>query len=141
MTGPNTEVSHCLCGSVKITLSTFNPKFSVCHCDTCRTWAGGPLFSLQCGSHVEFEGSDLIKRYDSSPWASRGFCANCGTHLFYQLKKTGDYSISLGLFPNLGGLTMDMQYFSDSRPDYYCFTNQSKEMTTAEIAAYFSSHI
>jgi len=43
------------------------------------------------------------------------------------------------LFPALKDLVMDMQYFSDQRPDYYCFGNQTKEMTAAEIQAYFAS--
>jgi len=44
----------------------------------------------------------------------------------------------VGLFPDLQGLEMVMQYFSDQRPDYYCFSNKSQEMTKAEILAYFS---
>ncbi len=33
---------------------------------------------------------------------------------------------------------MNMQYFSDKRPSYYCFSNQTNEMTEAEIMAYFA---
>ena len=47
----------------------------------------------------------------------------------------------VGMFYNLKGLEMDMQYFSDMRPNYYCFSNTTKEMTTDEIMAYFSSDI
>ena len=47
----------------------------------------------------------------------------------------------VGLFPNLPDLEMDMQYFSDQRPGYYCFSNTTKEMTRAEIMAYFASEI
>jgi hypothetical protein len=47
----------------------------------------------------------------------------------------------VGRFPNLKGLEMEMQYFSDMRPDYYCFSNETKEMTTAEIMAYFSAEV
>lgn len=77
--------------------------------------------------------------YESSSWASRGFCTECGTHLFYKLKASGEYNMSVGLFPNLAGLEMDMQYFIDVRPGYYCFSNQTKEMTAAEIMEYFTS--
>jgi hypothetical protein len=31
-----------------------------------------------------FDGLASVKEYASSPWAIRGFCAQCGTHLFYQ---------------------------------------------------------
>jgi len=85
------------------------------------------------------EGQKHIKAYNSSDWAVRGFCSECGTHLFYQLKKTGAYNMPVGLFKELGGLTMNMQYFSDKRPEHYCFTNETKEMTEAEIMVYFAS--
>ena len=64
---------------------------------------------------------------------------NCGTHLFYRLNRTGSYNIPLGLLPDLENLVMDVQYFSDKRPDYYCFSNQTKEITEAEIMAYMKS--
>jgi len=36
---------------------------------------------------------------------------------------------------------MDMQYFSDKQPEYYNFDKKTKEMTEAEILAYFSSEV
>ncbi|MEX0739031.1 MAG: GFA family protein [Pseudohongiella sp.] len=133
--------ASCLCGSVKITAKQINPRFTVCHCDSCRTWGGAPFFAVQCGTAVDIEGSEKIKLYESSTWASRGFCSDCGTHLFYKLKKSGEYNIPVGMFQNLEGLEMEMQYFSDQRPEYYCFSNETKEMTKAEIMEYFSKHI
>jgi hypothetical protein len=90
---------------------------------------------------VKIEGSDKVKLYDSSSWASRGFCNECGTHLFFKLKQRGEYNIAVGIFKNLASLEMDMQYFSDQRPGYYCFSNKTKEMTKAEIMVYFSKVI
>jgi len=133
--------ASCLCGAVKITAENVNPKFTVCHCQSCRTWGGAPFFAVKCGSKVKIESDDKVKMYKSSSWASRGFCIECGTHLFYKFKETGEYNMPVGLFPNLEGLEMDMQYFSDVRPSYYCFSNETKEMTTAEIMAYFSDKV
>ncbi len=133
--------ASCLCGSVKIDVSNVNPKFTVCHCDTCRNWGGGPFFAVQCGTEVEIKGAENIKEYNSSSWASRGFCSHCGTHLFYKLNKNGSYNLPVGLFTKINNLVMTMQYFSDQRPDYYCFSNQTQEMTEAEIKAYFASEV
>ena len=133
--------TNCLCGSVKITAKEINPKFTVCHCDSCRAWGGGPFFAVKCGTNVEIEGHEKVTMYESSSWASRGFCSACGTHLFYKLKESGDYNMPVGLFQDLEGLEMAMQYFSDQRPDYYCFSNETKEMTKAEIVEYFSAQI
>lgn len=134
------STASCLCGGVKITANDINPKFTVCHCESCRGWGGAPFFAVQCGTNVNIEGEDKVKAYESSPWASRGFCVDCGTHLFYKFKASGDYNIPVGLFKNLDGLEMDMQYFSDSRPNYYCFSNKTKEMTKVEIMEYFAKN-
>lgn len=131
--------TSCLCGTVKISVEDLNPHFTVCHCETCRTWGGAPFFAVQCGTKVNITGSEKVTVYDSSPWASRGFCSDCGTHLFYRLKKTGEYNMPVGLFPDINGLEMSLQYFSDQRPHYYCFSNETKEMTKSEIMAYFAS--
>ena len=128
--------THCLCGAVTICAKNANPKFTVCHCDTCRAWGGAPFFAIKCGTDISIKGD--VKEYNSSAWASRGFCSQCGTHLFYKFKESGEYNMPVGLFPDLQGLEMVMQYFSDQRPDYYCFSNKSQEMTKAEILAYFS---
>jgi hypothetical protein len=126
---------------VKIKAKSINPNFTVCHCQSCRTWGGAPFFAVKCGTQVKIEGKNKVKMYKSSSWASRGFCLECGTHLFYKFKETGEYNMPVGLFPNLEGLKMDMQYFSDMRPSYYCFTNETNEMTTEEIMAYFADKV
>ena len=133
--------ASCLCGGVKITAQDINHKFTVCHCETCRTWGGAPYLALQCGTNVVFEGDENIKTYDSSSWACRGFCSECGTHIFYKLKKTGEFNMPIGLFQSLQGLEMEMQYFSDQPPDYYCFSNETKQMTKAEIMEYFAGSL
>ncbi len=132
--------SSCLCGAVKIKANSINPKLTVCHCDMCRKWSGGPALALDCGTDVEIAGSEHLKIYDSSDWAERGFCVKCGTHLFYRIKESGEYSIPAGFFPQLKGLKMDMQYFSDQRPNYYCFANKTKEMTAAEVFAKYAGY-
>ncbi len=81
--------STCLCGSVKIKIKNIRPKVLVCHCDMCRKWSGGPALALQCGTEVGMEGMENVHIFDSSAWAERGFCANCGTHLFYRIKDSG----------------------------------------------------
>ncbi|NRB36980.1 MAG: GFA family protein [Pseudomonadales bacterium] len=133
--------TRCLCGAVKITVDKINPEFTVCHCESCRVWSGAPYFAVQCGSAVKIEGQQKVTEYQSSSWASRGFCSDCGTHLFFKMHKSGEYNMPVGLFQHLEGLKMDMQYFSDQRPDYYCFSNETKEMTKAEIMDYFAADI
>ena len=133
--------ASCLCGAVTINATQINPKLTVCHCESCRQWGGGPYFAVRCGTQVEIDGEEHNATYDSSAWATRSFCKSCGSHLFYKLKKTGEYNVSAGLFSRLKELKMDMQYFSDQRPEYYCFSNDTKQMTKAEIMAYFATQV
>lgn len=141
MSESSSAKGSCLCGKVKVVANAVNPKFTVCHCNSCRQWGGGPFFAVQCGTDVEISGAEHITRYTSSEWAKRAFCSSCGTHLFYQLNQTGAYNMPLGLFENVAGAEMSMQYFSDKRPEHYCFANQTAEMTESEIFAYFAEQV
>ena len=138
MTNSVSEESSCLCGSVTIRANYINPKITVCHCEMCRKWGGGPALALHCGTELDIKGREHIHVYNSSEWAERGFCSNCGTHLFYRSKDTGEYSIPAGFFSKLKGLEIEVQYFSDKRPDYYCFANKTKELTEAEVFAIYA---
>lgn len=129
----------CLCGGVKVKAKTLSPHIGVCHCFMCRNWTGGPLFAADCGQAVEFEETDNISTYSSSEWAERGFCNKCGSHLFYRLKGNNQYMMPVGLFPDTIHWKFDHQIFIDEKPNYYCFANNTKEMTGAEVFAEYSN--
>ncbi len=128
---------HCLCGEVRVTARQAGNKVGACHCTMCRRWAGGPFMEIDCGTNIEFDGEDNIAIFDSSDWAERGFCRNCGTHLFYRLKQSGQHMVPVGLFEDDEGLVFDTQVFIDERPAYYEFANQTKNLTGEEIFKMF----
>lgn len=133
--------SQCLCQKVSIQVAEAKPHVDSCHCSMCRKWSGGPLLAIDCGSNVKFEGEDNIKIFDSSEWAERGFCSNCGTHLFYRLKQTNQYIMPAGLFDqldDLGNAEFTTQIFIDEKPRYYDFANPTKMMTGEEVFAAFA---
>ncbi|NNJ94418.1 MAG: GFA family protein, partial [Halobacteria archaeon] len=101
-------------------------------------WGGGPLLAVDCGRDVQFAGEESIGVYASSDWAERGFCARCGSHLFYRLKDSGQYMIPVGLFDEIGAPVLDHQVFIDSKPDWYDFANQTENMTGAEVFALYA---
>ncbi|XUU60198.1 GFA family protein [Erythrobacter sp. HA6-11] len=134
----STKTGKCLCGAVQLTAQEAPDEVGVCHCAMCRRWGGGPFLEIDCGTAVSFTGEDNISTYSSSVWAERGFCRNCGTHLFYRIKETGQSMIPVGLFEDEGGLALDMQVFIDKKPSYYSFSQETKEMTGAEVFAMFT---
>ena len=129
---------RCLFGKVKVTANTMSQAIGACHCSMCRRWSGGPLMAVDCGNDVEFEGQENISVYNSSAWAERGFCLTCGSHLFYRMKQNNKHIIPVGIFENIDGLSFDHQVFIDEKPNYYCFSNQTNDMTGKEIFEKFS---
>lgn len=127
----------CLCGKIAVTTPD-NKTLDACHCGMCRRWGGGPALGVPCGTDVQIEGADNLKVYQSSEWAERAFCGECGTHIFYRLLPTKEYFVPAGLFQD--GITFEFkeQIFIDKKPSYYEFTNQTLNLTEAEIFAKFA---
>lgn len=124
--------AHCLCGAVKVSCKTLKPEIHACHCSMCRKWSGGPLLSVDCGDDVDIEG-DHVGEYDSSAWASRGFCKACGTHLYYKIKQNNQMIMPAGLFGDNLALTFDEQIFIEEKPSYYCFANETTMLTAQQV--------
>lgn len=129
---------RCLCGEIRITAKRLGTNVGACHCGMCRRWGGGPLMAVDCGAEVSFEGEDNVSVFDSSPWAQRGFCKTCGSHLFYRLKESGQYSVPAGLFDEDADFVLDHQVFIDEKPAFYAFANQTNDMTGAEVFAKYA---
>lgn len=121
----------CLCGLVTIT-STDRTSVDVCHCGMCRRWGGGPMFAIEC-EQVEIDGREHVASYRSSDWAERGFCRDCGTHLYYRFLESGSYAVPAGLFQDMQGLELTGQIFIDKKPGYYALANKTSTMTEDEV--------
>ncbi len=122
----------CLCGAVSVEAEETR-NVEACHCGMCRRWGGGPLLAVPGGKDVRFGGEDQIGCFDSSEWAQRGFCKQCGTHLFYKLKPTGEYMLPAGLFQPGTDFDFHGQIFIDKKPAYYEFANQTEMLTEQEV--------
>ena len=132
----------CLCGQVELKFIVEKKEFSVCHCSMCRQWGGGPLMTVDIDSGFEVLAGDAsIGRYNSSEWAERHFCKNCGTHLMYRLKEGGHSNVALGILENSQDYKFSLQIYTDSKPHNYDFANQTKTMTEAEVMAMFAPSV
>lgn len=128
----------CLCGAVSVSATTKSNSIGICHCTMCRKWGGGPLFAAECGGAVDFEGGEHISIFPSSEWAERGFCRNCGTHVFYRLRQGGHYAIPVGLFDSGDEWVLAEQIFIDQKPSFYSFSETTKNLTGEEVFAQYS---
>ncbi|MFT6633388.1 MAG: hypothetical protein ACJAS4_003358 [Bacteriovoracaceae bacterium] len=129
----------CLCKKVKFTFDIKAKHFDSCYCSMCRSWGGGPALSVESSGSIIFEGEENISIYSSSEWAERGFCKNCGGHLFYRLKDKGHNfcNFNLGTLENQEEFNFISQIFIDSKPPNYSFSNQTKNMTEKEVLEAF----
>lgn len=127
----------CLCGSVELEVEMGNAEVAACHCSMCRKWSGGPMMALETSDTLIISGESSVSRYHSSEWADRGFCVNCGTHLFYHLKPNNQYHVPVGLLSVEEEIDFSHQIFIDEKPNYYSFSNETKNMTGAEVFAHF----
>ncbi len=129
----------CLCGATGFSAKKVSNSVGACHCGICRKWGGGPLIAVDCGTDITWRGEEHISVYDSSDWADRGFCKQCGSHLFYRLKANGQYIIPQGLLDGGEGFVFDHQVFIEEKPSLYAFANETKNMTGAELFAQFGA--
>ncbi|MBL1377392.1 GFA family protein [Zobellella iuensis] len=126
----------CLCGSIEVVATDHN-EVGLCHCSLCRRWSGGPMFAVHCGTDVVFSGGQPA-RYRSSDWAERGFCPQCGTHLFYHLLPNDEYILPAGLFQEQD-FSLTNEVFIDEKPPYYELKNDTRKLTGQQVFEQFSA--
>ena len=129
----------CLCSSVHVSTTTTRKAVTACHCKMCQRYGGGPAFGFYVGTDVAIEGVEHITVFDSSEWAERGFCATCGSHIFYRLKEAQTYSLDVGILDDTEGLVFEEQLFIDLKPSFYSFADDTRCLTEAEVFAKYAS--
>ena len=129
--------AKCLCGAVTLSAADASTHLEACHCGMCRKWGGGPLMGMSC-SELDIDGEAHVGVYDSSAWAQRCFCTNCGTHLYYRIKGKPEYFVPAGFYEAAGELEFTEEIFIDEKPAYYAFANETRKMTGAEVFARYA---
>ena len=87
----------CLCGKTKFQAALKNHDVHACHCSMCRQQSSGVLMSIDVEPNsLKFDNQEYLKLFKSSDWGERGFCSECGTSLFGELR-TAAIAISMYL--------------------------------------------
>jgi hypothetical protein len=130
-----TSSGRCLCGAVRFTAEEVETDHHACHCGMCRRWSGGGPFFAAHVRGVVFAGEEKLAIYESSEWARRGFCGACGTTLFYFLKPTQEYMMSVGAFDDQGPFRLAREIFVDHKPPGYALAGEHPRWTEEETLA------
>jgi hypothetical protein len=114
----------CLCGAVRYEIATGESTNvdasslagTYCHCSMCRKATGGGyamLFHVPRDTITWTKGEPKV--YRSSPVATRGFCNECGSPLYYDGDAEPTRSMTVGSLDNPSIFKPDHHYGIESR--------------------------
>jgi hypothetical protein len=114
---------RCLCGAVRFEVRGTPRDVVVCHCGECRRWAG----HVWAASAAPREDVDIVEtgalRWIDSPEsetnARRGFCAECGSSLFWEAPGRDTISFAAGALDEPTGLKTVRHLYTEFAGDYY----------------------
>ncbi len=113
---------RCLCGAVTYAVHGPLRDVFVCHCTECRRWSGYlGAFSATRTEHLvigETRALQWIDSPDSDLHARRGFCADCGSSLFWDSPYRDRVSIAVGTLDRPTGLRFAGHIYTHQAGDY-----------------------
>jgi hypothetical protein len=80
-------VGGCLCGAVRFEAGMPALFCAHCHCEWCRRAHGAAFvtwFGVKEEAFAIVDGEDQLRWFASTPESERGFCARCGTKIFFR---------------------------------------------------------
>ena len=114
---------RCLCGAVAYEVRGPLRDVLVCHCEECRRWHGHVSASAAAKREDlvmrEQRGLRWIDSPRSEAHARRGFCAECGSSLFWDAPGRETISIAAGTLDGQTGLRVASHWYVSQAADYY----------------------
>lgn len=127
---------QCLCGAVSVTMTPARDKLTACHCDMCRRWCSGPFVSIEAAPDPTISGP--AKVIQTSDWAERAHCDECGSSLWYRMTEpAGSHNFAAGLFET-AERPIGLEVWIDKKPSGYAFAGDRRQMTSEELLAFFA---
>lgn len=139
-----TRSGGCLCGAVRFEATLTSLSFGACHCEMCRRWTGSALLGITVPEgNVTWHGGQHIASAQTSAWAERGWCKECGSSLYFKVTMDspykGDIELPIGLLDDANGLTLTNEIYIDHKPDSYAYLGDGrKTMTRQDCVEKFS---
>lgn len=129
---------RCLCGQTTYIGKGAPSAAHACSCDDCRRFCGSAFIG------VDFEALEVsgpVKWFNSSDWGERGSCGECGSALFWRLRRgDGPKVVTIGSLDDASKIApVDKHYFADNMPPAYDYTHKSNRMSREETLALFAS--
>jgi hypothetical protein len=123
----------CQCGAVRYHTTQRLNNAHVCHCRMCQKAMGSffaPLVGFPLESFTWTRGEPSV--FMSSEHVERGFCAKCGTPLFYRNVNNPRIAITIGSLDHPELVTPIIQVGNESRLPYFAALGGLPGETTTE---------
>lgn len=117
---PPEFTGRCLCGAISVAGRWGGEPLRACHCSQCRRWSGH-VWAGAAARDLRIEGP--LRWYRSSPEAERGFCADCGSSLFWRRPGGEGIDVAAGAVDAPTGLRLAGHIFAADRGDYYTISD------------------
>ena len=108
----------CICGAVRFEVTGPLDPIIGCHCEQCRK--GGGHFTVATGAPI---GAITVhgnpRWYEYSPGVERGFCATCGSQMFWRGKDRSRMSLHMGAFDTDTGLLLSAHIYVAEKGAFY----------------------
>jgi len=125
----------CLCGAVRYRVSGALRPIIMCHCTQCRRMTGHVMAATAARlANFQLLADRELKWYDSSNKARRGFCARCGSTLFWAGVGRDYISIAAGSLDDSGGLGIACHIHVADKGDYYEIEDGAKQIADGNFA-------
>ena len=121
----------CLCGAITFSVNQSLDTTDACHCQQCRKWSGHYFASADVKrASITISGEEKLRWYHSSEKVRRGFCAACGSNLFFEPldKQKHDWiGVALGAFDDATQTKLNHHIFVSEKGDYYQLNDGVKQ--------------
>lgn len=120
---------RCLCGAVSFELAPPLRDVFVCHCRQCARWTGYAVAATAVAPEklTLLTGADHLKWYKSSSHAERGFCAACGSSLFWKPEDGTRIAVLAGALDPPTHLAVRAHIFVGDKSDYYAISGDEPQ--------------
>jgi hypothetical protein len=100
------------------------PPPDACHCSQCRKSSGHYFVSTDVPrAAVTIHGGDKVRWFRSSEKVRRGFCATCGSSLFWDPLERAFIGIAMGAFERPTDTKIAIHVHVADKGDYYEITD------------------
>ena len=110
----------CACGAVTFEIDGALQPPNACHCSICRKHSGHHFASTEVKKgQLTIDGRENVRWYQSSEKVRRGFCADCGSSLFFDPPHRDWIAVAMGAFDGPTETRMNLHIFVADKGDYY----------------------